>query len=204
MDRELKELQQKLREWDKAHKLLSRGDKKEKEIAEKMADDALARIIASLNQDTVATKLDEFMVASREKLLSAPEEIKTKALQHKKEIIRAEVGVSNLKNKEVKGPIEEFYKFKGDMEKFDTDTSGFCTLLEDTHKCSKKVILDTRKVPRQMKKAKRKNVAKCIWSVAIGIGLCVANTELPAVAVFSYGIGIASLQQAGRDIIELL
>ena len=82
MDPELKELQQKLREWDKAHKMLSSGDKKEKEIAEKMADDALARIIASLNQDTVATKLDDFMVSSREMLLSAPEEIKTEVSKH--------------------------------------------------------------------------------------------------------------------------
>ena len=204
MDRELKELQQKLREWDKAHKMLSSGDKKEKEIAEKMADDALARVIASLNQDRVVVKLDEFIVSSREKLLSAPEEIKTEALQHKKEIIRAEVGVSNLKNKEVQRSIEEFYKFKGDMEKFDTDTSGFCRLLEDAHKSSKKVIFDTREAPRKKKKAERRKVAKCIWSVATGIGLCVANTEFPPVAVFSYGMGIASLQQAGRDIIELL
>lgn len=204
MDPELKELQQKLREWDKAHKMLSSGDKKEKEIAEKMADDALARIIASLNQDTVATKLDDFMVAPRDTLLSAPEEIKTEVSKHKRAIISAEVHASEnlLQNKDVEELIKGFCTFKGDIGEFNPDSSGFCRLLEDAQKSSKKVILDNRKAPRKKKKAESRRVAKCIWSLTAGIVMIVVNTQLPPMAAISYGTGITALYQTGRDIIE--
>ena len=159
---------------------------------------------ASLNHDKVVVKLDEFIVSSREKLLSAPEEIKTEVSKHKRAIISAEVHASEnlLQNKDVEELIKGFCTFKGDIGEFNPDSSGFCRLLEDAQKSSKKVILDNRKAPRRKKKAERRKVAKCIWSLTAGIVMIVVNTQLPPMAAISYGTGITALYQTGRDIIE--
>jgi sugar-specific transcriptional regulator TrmB len=175
MDRELKELQQNFSELNEAYKKLASA--RNKEQAEKNADDALARVITSLNQDNVVAKLDEFIVSSREKLLSAPEEIKIKMTKHRRDIISVEVQASNLKNTEVGKLIDGFCRFKGDFEKIDYDTSKYRRYLEDMHNKLKVVVLGNLKAPRQKKKKERRKIFQYISGLCAGLFMIIANIE---------------------------
>ena len=175
MDRELKELQQNFSELNEAYKKLASA--RNKEQAEKNADDALARVIASLNQDNVVAKLDEFIVSSREKLLSAPEEIKIKMTKHRRDIISVEVQASNLKNTEVGKLIDGFCRFKGDFEKIDYDTSKYRRYLEDMYNKLKEVVLGNLKAPRQKKKDERRKIFQYIKGLSVGLIMITANIE---------------------------
>jgi sugar-specific transcriptional regulator TrmB len=172
---ELKELQQNFSELNEAYKKLASA--RNKEQAEKNADDALARVITSLNQDNVVAKLDEFIVSSREKLLSAPEEIKIKMTKHRRDIISVEVQASNLKNTEVGKLIDGFCRFKGDFEKIDYDTSKYRRYLEDMHNKLKVVVLGNLKAPRQKKKKERRKIFQYISGLCAGLFMIIANIE---------------------------
>jgi len=73
--------------------------------------------------------------------------------------------------------------------------------LRSLHDSAKQRISSSRPLGRRRKKKRKRQVARGITSLVIGVGSFVANANIPLLMVWSYGVGGGALHQAARDFI---
>lgn len=101
--------------------------------------------------------------------------------------------------------IRELYK-KSLIDESSTETlpSSITQIKErliESHKNTLSRFRESREMTRLKKKKRKRNIGQGIASSVFGVGVIVANTQLPTLFAFSYGLGGAALHQAMRDIV---
>jgi hypothetical protein len=84
---------------------------------------------------------------------------------------------------------------------FPQDVDALKVQLKDAHGSAKHRITASRAVGRKEKKRRKRRIAQGITSAIFGTGAIVADTKLPVLFAFSYGLGGSALHQALRDIV---
>ncbi len=69
------------------------------------------------------------------------------------------------------------------------------------HRASVAQLDESREQPRREKKRRKRKVAQGVTSSIFGLGLFVVDSQFPQLASVSYGLGLAAIHQATRDLV---
>ncbi len=192
-----------LRDLAKAHDRLSRAVPDIKS-AEEVADNALKEVLKLLEDPEINDLLNELIPGARSRLIEAPSDFDHELETRRPELVRAEVPVMQRAGAR-KRDIEHLYVQYRDVqqyrEKFPSDAAALRQSLIDLHKSTKVQLSKSRSLDRKEKKKRKRKLAQGIASAIFGTGVIAADTQLPLLFAFSYGLGGGALHQALRDII---
>lgn len=93
--------------------------------------------------------------------------------------------------------ISELEVVEAEALSFDSIFERFRTL----HVTMVKEVKIARTLPRKQKKTRKRDIARGLFSGVIGVGAGVANLAAPPTFLFSYGVAVVAINQAGRDFI---
>jgi len=192
-----------LRELARAHDRLSRGIPDPRR-AEAAADAALGRVMALLDDPAVARALDSLLPPARDRAEAAPGQFAADLAARRMEMLPVEAAATRRAG--VTGEdIERFYRMcehgRWQPADFPDGVQALRRQLTEAHVNAKRRVSSSRTMRRKPKKKTKRKVAQGIASAVFGVAAIVANTQLPAVFAFSYGLGGAALHQALRDLV---
>jgi hypothetical protein len=124
--------------------------------------------------------------------------------QRQREILAIEAALlsgSVFSEKSLRNAYELWLKRKvshGDLVK---DYQEFRGALVIAHAAAKEAIEHARPLSRKDKKQRKRNVAQGLTSLTLGVGMIIADTQLPPMAAFSYAVGAGAVHQAIRDLV---
>ena len=192
-----------LRELARAHERLSRGipDPRRAEVA---VDAALDRVMALLGDPAVAKVLDGLLPPAHHRAQAAPGRFAADLSARRVEMLPVEAAAAQRAG--VKGEdIERFYRMcepgRWQPADFPDGVQALGRQLAEAHVNAKRRVSSSRTLRRKPKKKTKRKVAQAITSAVFGTAAIVANTQLPALFAFSYGLGGAALHQALRDLV---
>jgi hypothetical protein len=192
-----------LREAARAHARLSRGVPDPRR-AEAAADAAFGRVMALFDDPAVGGALDGLLPPARDKARADPGQFAADLAARRAQMLPVEAAATRRAG--VKGEdIERFYRMgergRWQPADFPDGVQALRRQLTEAHVNAKRRVSSSRSMPRKPKKKTKRKVAQAIASAVFGAAAIVANTQLPAVFAFSYGLGGAALHQALRDLV---
>ena len=203
MPADLNLLMVRLRELGKAHARLSRAiPDPARAIA--AADVALQRVLTLLDDPKIAGPLGELMTEARDRLVGPPSDVHVEFKQRRSELIKIETTITRRlgARQEV---IERLYRtYESGYQRRHEFPDGIQAMkqrLVAVHEAAKLHMAAARKMSRKDKKQRKRKLGQGITSAIFGTGIIVADSQLPALFVFSYGLGGGALHQALRDIV---
>ena len=191
-----------LRDLRKAHDKLRRAVPDAKS-AEAIADHALDQVIQALENPELASIIDELIAAARERVADAPDfddELKSR----REELIKIEANLMSLAGaapKDIESLNKDFERNRDAREDFVPNVAAVGRILVCVHQAAKGSVAESRSLGRKGKKRRKRKVAQGITSAVFGAGAIAADTQLPVLFAFSYGLGGAALHQAMRDLV---
>ncbi|MBN1142707.1 MAG: F0F1 ATP synthase subunit delta [Deltaproteobacteria bacterium] len=203
MNGNIETLLRRLRDLNKAHDKLQRAIPSPS-VSKRQADSVLEDVLAALKDPNVQSLLEKFIDQARLRILDDVEAFDREMRNRRQELIALEAKMAQpggLRRKDLELVFAQYSKTKGDMERFVTDVCGLCDRLEAAHRAAKDELAKSRELPRKKKKKRKRHLGQGIASAVFGAMAMVANTQLPIVFAFSYGLGGGALHQALRDII---
>lgn len=102
----------------------------------------------------------------------------------------------------VSGWFYTIYEKNRDVrDQFPATAEELRTRLSNLHQAAKEGIAQSRALNRRAKKKRKRKVAQGVVSLSVGTGAIIANTNMPALAPYSYVLGCGALLQAARDLV---
>ncbi len=192
-----------LRDLAKAHDRLSRGVPDIKS-AEAVADNALKEVLKLLENPEITDLLNELIPEARNRLIGAPSAFDHELEARRPELVRVEAAVMQRVGAR-KRDIEYLYVQYRDVqqyrEQFPSDSAALRQSIFDLHESTKAQLSESRNLDRKKKKKRKRKLGQGIASAIFGTGIIAADTQLPLLFAFSYGLGGSALHQALRDIV---
>jgi hypothetical protein len=203
MDTNQQVLLRRLRRLSKAYDKLSRAVPNP-EMAEKEVDKAFFDVLSALQDENLASLLNEMIPGAREEILSEPNKFDESLKEYREKLIIVETSITSeagVRHKDITRMYMAYQKEKTKSGEFVTDAQELRDKLTLLHYSARQQIKEARKLsPKGKKKKRKRNVAQGIVSAIFGTGVITADIYLPALFVFSYGLGGSALHQALRDI----
>ena len=193
----------KLRDLSKAHDRLSRGvpDIKSAEVA---ADNLLREVLDLLKMPEISSLLSELISEARIRLEDNSTDFNGQLEDRKQEFIRKEASLMRQFGAS-KVDIEKLYDLYKDVQKqqaqFPLGNEALAQTIADIHHSLKTQLAESRTLGRKKKKKRKRKLGQGIASAIFGAGVIIADIQLPALFIFSYGLGGSALHQAFRDIV---
>ena len=203
MDDNIASLLRRLRDLKKSYDKLQRAIPSPW-VSERNADSALEAVLASLNDPSVQSLMEKYIDQARQHILDDIDAFQKEMRDRQQGLIALETKMAQpggIRRKDLELVFAQYSKTKGDMERFVTDVSGLCDRLAAAHRAAKDELAKARELPRKKKKKRKRHLGQGIASAVFGAMAIVANTQLPILFAFSYGLGGGALHQALRDII---
>ena len=198
---DLKNMMQHLRHLMKAYDRYSRAVGGP-DISEFELDQVFERLLLSIKKEW-SHSLDHFFETARETVLKEYSEA-AESVNDETEILKKEAELLNELKTDA-DMIQWFYStYRENSEASDKSPATSRELearLRELHQRIKEKISDSRSLPRKAKKKRKRQVARGITSLTAGIGAFIANTNLPPIMAWSYGVGGGALHQAARDFV---
>ena len=192
-----------LRELARAHDRLSRAVP-DPATAAAVADAALSRVITLLDDPDVARPLVELIPAARERVLGASDEFHVEFRERRSEVLAIETNVTRRLGT-TEDDIQRMYvSYERTREKRQAFPQGIEEIkrqLIEVHESTKAQIVVSRNLGRKEKKKRKRKLGQGVASAIFGTGVIVADSQLPVLFAFSYGLGGSALHQALRDIV---
>jgi hypothetical protein len=192
-----------LRELEKSYDRLSRAVP-DPQAAERNADNALQAVLNSLSDPDVAAVIDELVPTARERILANPVSFRSELTVRHEELTRLEVRLaqhSGIRRQDIEVIRTTYDKVSLETGDFFASASALRESLVTLHTSTKSQVAASRELPRIEKKKRKRNLAQGIASAVFGTAVVAANTQLPIVFAFSYGLGGGAIHQAIRDIV---
>ena len=192
-----------LRHLARAHVRLAKGAPNVKS-AEVGVDDAINEVLELLEDPEINDLLNELIPEARDRLIEAPSDFDHELETRRPELVREETAVMQRAGAR-KRDIEYLYVRYRDVqqfrEEFPLDAAALRKSIVDLHESTKAQITESRPLGRKEKKKRKRKLAQGIASGIFGAGVIAADTQLPLLFAFSYGLGGGALHQALRDIV---
>jgi hypothetical protein len=172
--------------------------------AEAVFDNALTEVLSLLEDPEINDLLSELIRAARNRLIAAPSDFDHEIEARKQEFVREEASVmekASIRKRDIEHLYGIYREVKQYREKFPADTSDLKKGIVDLHESTKAKLTESRALNRKEKKKRKRKLAQGITSAIFGIGLIAADTLLPQMSDFSYGLGAGALLQALRDFV---
>ena len=192
-----------LRELGRAHDRLSRAVP-DSETAVAAADMALANVIALLDDPDVAGPLMELISGARERVVGPSEDFPLALRERRSELVPIEAKVTRRLGT-TEDDIQRMYaEFERSLERRQVFSGGIDEIKQQlikVHESTKAQVAVSRNMGRKEKKKRKRKLGQGIASAIFGTGVIAANSQLPPLFAFSYGLGGSALHQALRDIV---
>ncbi len=191
-----------LRDLRKAHNKLRRAVP-DPRTAEVVADHALNQVIEALDDPELRAMIDEMIAAARKRVADASD-FDEELAARREELLKIEAELIRLAGAtpgDIEALYEDFERNKHARANFVADVETIKQILTRVHEAAKERVAEARTSNRKRKKRRKRKVAQGIASAVFGTGAIAADTQLPVVFAFSYGLGGAALHQAMRDLI---
>jgi hypothetical protein len=192
-----------LRELARAHQRLSRAVP-DPATAAVAADAALLRVITLLDDPDVAGPLSELIPPARERVLGAADEFHAEFKERRSEVVAVEAKVTRrlgTTEEDIQRMYLSYDRARERRQAFPEGIEGIKRQLIEVHESTKLQIVVTRNMSRKEKKKRKRKIGQGIASAIFGTGVIAADTQMPVLFAFSYGLGGAALHQALRDIV---
>ncbi len=203
MPQKLDLLFNRLRDLAKAYDRLSRAVP-DPSTAERDADTALERVNALLGDPEIAKVMGELIRAGHHRVLSAPEEFDADLRAKRSEIIEIETKIMRrigAKEVDISRLYLSYERSRSYRDQFPAEVDDLKQKLTEIHNATKEHISQSRELSRKEKKKRKRKIGQGVASAIFGTGVIVADTQLPLLFAFSYGLGGGALHQALRDIV---
>lgn len=201
MEKPIAELLHALREWTKAHDRLARAVP-DPERAAAAADAAFEQVLSTLDEPRAGGLLNSLIPSARDRILADPQRFAAELEARRAEILAVEA----LMTKGAGGRLEDIERLyrlharaRRPPESFPDGADALKEDLKKIHGGAKQGVADSRPMGRKRKKKVKRKIAQGLTSALFGAAVIAANTQLPALFAFSYGLGGAALHQALRD-----
>jgi Fe2+ transport system protein B len=141
---------------------------------------------------------------ARETILANQDEFNSELYNRRDELIKQESRLAQafgLKEKDVEWLFEEYQAVSEQTQDFVSTAEMLKDYHIILHKSIREMVASIRELPRKKKKKRKNSLSQGITSAVFGTVVIAANTQLPLVFAFSYGLGGGALHQAIRDIV---
>ena len=203
MAADLNVLMDRLRELARAHDRLSRAVP-DPPTAIAAADAALHRVMTLLDDPNIAGPLGELIPGAHDRVVGAADAFHAEFKERRSELIKIEATVTRRLGT-TQEDIEHLYlAYERAYERRHEFPEGIDALkqrLVEVHESTKLEIATSRNMSRKDKKKRKRKLGQGIASAIFGTGVIAADTQMPLLFAFSYGLGGAALHQAFRDIV---
>lgn len=203
MSADLNLLMVRLRELARAHERLSKAVP-DPATAIAVADTAFERVMMLLDDPDVATPLADLIPPARERVVTATDDFRAEFKERRSELIEIETTIMRRLGA-TQEDIERFYaayeRVHREPHKLPEGVDAIKQRLLEVHECTKREMAASRNLSRKEKKRRKRKLGQGITSAIFGTGVIVADTQLPVLFAFSYGLGGGALHQALRDIV---
>lgn len=125
-------------------------------------------------------------------------------MKRHKELLRTEVRLARqagLRIEDMKFVYLQYSRTKEDVARFVPSVSVLQDRLVKAHEIITQEVAKSRSLPRTHKKKRKRNLGQGVASAVFGTVAIAANTQLPIVFAFSYGLGGGAIHQALRDLV---
>ncbi|MEE4310590.1 MAG: hypothetical protein V2J62_01860 [candidate division KSB1 bacterium] len=171
-------------------------------ISESELDQTFERLLLTIKKEW-SNSLDHFFETARENALKEYSEA-ADGVKDEADILKKEADLLNELKADAK-KIQWFFSIYREnseaSDKSPATSRELETRLRSLHQLIKEEISDSRQLPRKKKKKRKRQVARGITSLTVGVGAFIANTNLPPIMAWSYGVGAGALHQAARDFV---
>ena len=192
-----------LRELARAHERLSRAVPNPA-AAIATADAALERVMTLLDDPKVAGPLAELIPAARERAGGAAGDFRAEFGQRQSELVKIEATVARrlgITEEDIRRLYRVYERAYERRHQFPDGIDAIKRRLREVHESTKRGMAASRSMSRKEKKKRKRKLGQGVASALFGTGVIVANTQLPVLFAFSYGLGGGALHQALRDIV---
>jgi len=203
MAADLNLLMVRLRELGRAHERLSRAvPDPVRAIAR--ADHALLRVLTLLDDPNIAGPLGDLIADARDRVEGPPQDFHAEFKERRAELIKIETTITRRLGARQKD-IERLYRaYESGYQRrheFPDGIEAMKQRLVAVHEATKLHLAAARKMSRKDKKKRKRKLGEGLASAVFGTGIIAADSQLPPLFVFSYGLGGGALHQALRDIV---
>jgi hypothetical protein len=198
MDREIRETLRQLRQVNKNYQQWLRGAATEADV-----DRSVAGAMAQLKRKPVASQVKALMERHQPEW-QEPDKMTRVIREAKPMMVASEARIARdlrVRHRDLLRAMTHLEREPEVAKQAKPDVKGLEKELDRLLKTAKEEGIKARALPRREKKERKRDLAKGIWSAVFGVGIIVADTQLPPLAAASYGVGLAALNQAGRDIV---
>jgi hypothetical protein len=160
--------------------------------------------LAFLEDPEIARALTELIPPARDRLLNAPGEFDIELHARRSELIEIETKVTRglgATESDITRMYLSYQHTREGRETFPEEIDALKRRLVAVHTSTKLEITASRELSRKEKKARKRKIGQGIASAIFGTGVIVADTQMPLLFAFSYGLGGGALHQAIRDIV---
>ena len=203
MAADLNLLMVRLRELGRAHQRLSRAVP-DPARAITTADNALQRVLTLLDDPTIAGPLGELISGARDRVVGPAHDFHAEFKERRSELIKIETTITRRLGAKQED-IERLYRaYESGYERrheFPDGIEAMKQRLVAVHEATKLHMAAARKMSRKDKKKRKRKLGQGVASAVFGTGIIAADSQLPPLFVFSYGLGGGALHQALRDIV---
>ena len=203
MAADLNLLMVRLRELGRAHERLSRAVP-DPVRAIVRADRALQRVLTLLDDPNIAGPLGDLIADARDRVEGPPQDFHAEFKGRRAELIKIETTITRRLGARQKD-IERLYRaYESGYQRRHESPDGIEAMkqrLVAVHEATKLHLAAARKMSRKDKKKRKRKLGVGLASAVFGTGIIAADSQLPPLFVFSYGLGGGALHQALRDIV---
>jgi len=192
-----------LRELARAHERVSRAAP-DPPSAAAAADAALQRVLTLLDEPAIADPLQQLMPAARKRVVDAADDFHDEFEERRAELIEIVATVTRglgMTKEDIESLYVGYQRAVKDGAEFPEGLEAIKEQLVRVHESTKREVVATRLLSRKDKKRRKRKLGQGVASAIFGTGVIVADTQLPVLFAFSYGLGGAALHQAVRDIV---
>jgi hypothetical protein len=190
-----------LRNLDKAYSKMIRAVP-DPPTAERNADNALEAVLNLLEDPELGNLIEKHIPPARDQI--ATEAFDKELKSRHKEVTLVEIKLSQpfgLRRRDLQLMYEQYSKAKSEKARFVSSVDAIRQRLIKAHNAAKEEVAKSRELSRTGKKKRKRGVGQGIVSAVFGTVVIAANTQLPIVFAFSYGLGGGAIHQALRDIV---
>jgi len=192
-----------LRDLARAHDRLSRAVP-DPETAVAAVDAALANVVTLLDDPGVAGPLMELIAGARERAGGASGGSPLAFAERRPELVAIEAKLTRRLGTTEDDLHRMYAAFERSRERLEVFSGGIDDIKQQlikVHESTKAQVADSRNMSRKEKKKRKRKLGQGIASAIFGTGVIAADSQLPLLFAFSYGLGGSALHQALRDIV---
>ncbi len=203
MNNKLNTLLRQLRDLKKSYDKLNRAVPNP-ETAERNADNTLQAVLKSLDETEIKSLIDDHIGDARGQLLDNFEAFDKELTNQAKTLRSIEIKLAQpaiIRKRDYDMVFNQYLRSKKNISDFVSSVTDIRNRVVEVHEASKNSLSESRNLTRIEKKKRKRNISQGIASAVFGTAAIAANTQLPIVFAFSYGLGGGALHQAMRDIV---